>query len=93
MSIQERKLFCPYCGFDYVHFGKPTFNQSDSYTAWDGMGNAIYIPMSCEGCPKLWDIVIGHHKGASFIFTRRKDDGDFKKMIGDREYNDPPRVS
>jgi hypothetical protein len=63
------KVNCPYCRGeeDYVHFGKVREQQSDDYTAWEGRGDAIRIPMYCEDGHE-WTLLFGFHKG--FTFTR-----------------------
>lgn len=53
---------CPECGDEHVHYEAPTMVPSDNYTAWEGRGNALYIPMWCEQGHK-WCWLLGHHKG------------------------------
>lgn len=58
-------LHCPACNFDYVHIGVPEYKISDNYDAWQGRGDAILIPMFCEG-GHVWKLRFGFHKGQSF---------------------------
>ncbi len=57
---------CPVCGFDYVHIHKPSYQESDDYTAWLGRGNAVRVPMWCES-GHTWELRLGFHKGQTFI--------------------------
>lgn len=53
---------CPVCGFEMIHLNEPSLIDSDDYTAWQGRGGAIRIPMWCEnGCHAV--IRFGMHKG------------------------------
>lgn len=62
-------IMCPVCDTEYVHFNEPEYRKgADSYEAWDGRGDAIYIPMWCEE-GHAWNMRIGFHKGMSFIKT------------------------
>lgn len=79
MEEFNTKILCPMCGYNYVHFGEPLYKCSgDKWgVAWRGRGNAIKIPMYCEDDHK-WDLVIGHHKGETFIYCESKDITRFK---------------
>lgn len=61
-----QQLKCPVCGYEFVHFETPSIKHSDNYDAWEGRGDAIRIPMWCEGGHK-WDLRVGFHKGQSFM--------------------------
>lgn len=62
------QLGCPICRFSYVHIEKPTHKSSgDKWgVAWEGRGDAAYIPMWCES-GHSWKIRYGFHKGAIFM--------------------------
>lgn len=59
------QLLCPFCGDQYVHFNTPVVKNSDEYTAWEGRGNALRIPMWCEQ-GHSWYIRYGAHKGGVY---------------------------
>lgn len=64
----EAMLVCPVCGDTYVHLeDAKNIDGKDDYKAWAGRGDAIKIPAWCEGGQHKWNIVIGFHKGNSFI--------------------------
>lgn len=66
-AFGAKKLCCPICGFDYVHFGTPKhIDGKDSYKAWEGRGDAILIDMDAE-CGDSWTLQIGFHKGFTFL--------------------------
>jgi hypothetical protein len=65
------QLKCPYCGFPYVHFEKPSIKVTDDYDAWDGRGSAITVPMWCENGHEF-TMGIGFHKGFSYVFFEQK---------------------
>lgn len=69
MNEFNTKILCPVCNFDYVHFNRPEYNSSDDVSgkAWAGRGDAVIIPMWCEDNHK-WNLIIGHHKGSSFVY-------------------------
>ena len=54
-------IFCPKCGFNYVHFGKSQEIECDF------RGGCIKIPMWCEN-HDAYDLIIAHHKGNSYMF-------------------------
>ena len=58
---------CPFCGFEYVHWGNPTVQDSDKYTAWSGRGSCLRIPMWCED-GHSWRLAVGFHKGNTVMF-------------------------
>jgi len=59
----ELGVHCPVCGFDFVHFGTPSFHDGhDDGKAWRGRGDAIKLPMWCENGHD-WTFVVGGHKG------------------------------
>lgn len=66
-------VLCPKCGNEYNHFGKPYITESDNYTAWEGRGDLLSIPVECESFHK-WEICFGHHKGYNYCFTKIIDD-------------------
>lgn len=71
-QLQSEPMNCPICGFEYVHFGKPTYKSGeDDYKAgWGGRGDLITIPMHCEdGCE--WELSLGFHKGQVFPFLHQ----------------------
>ncbi len=61
------KILCPKCPQEYVHTaGEVVKLKSDDYSAWDGRGSALRIPMECESGHK-WYIRLGFHKGETYI--------------------------
>ena len=64
----SERLLCPVCSLDYVHFEEP---YMDNKGLWAGRGQGIIIPMWCENEHK-WDLIIGHHKGMSYIHSKQK---------------------
>ncbi len=67
-----QRLLCPVCGHTYTHAAGPVEVPShDEYgAAWDGRGDAIAIPISGE-CGHNWALVLGQHKGETYLFTSR----------------------
>lgn len=64
----EDAIECPMCGDSYVHF-KNAYNMAgqDNGLAWEGRGDSIKIPCWCENNDHEFNIIIGFHKGNSFI--------------------------
>lgn len=62
----QLQLHCPVCRFEYVHFDAPALTESDSYTAWEGRGNALRVGMWCES-GHAWTLRFGFHKGGTFF--------------------------
>ena len=55
-------MVCPVCGFEYVHLEEVVLKKSDDYTAWEGRGDALRIPVWCENGHR-WILRFGFHKG------------------------------
>lgn len=60
-------VHCPVCGGEYVGFGVPSHAETDNYNVWKGRGDAVKIPMHCETDLHLWVLVLGFHKGNTFL--------------------------
>jgi 5-methylcytosine-specific restriction endonuclease McrA len=73
---------CPICSDEYVHFGAAkNLDGGDVWggtVVWPGRGDALVVPMWCEGGGHEWNVVFGHHKGNSYALVRdmrsRRDD-------------------
>ncbi len=67
-----RMFHCPVCDYEYVHFDKPEYRESQNdYSAQSAIwskGDVIDIPMWCESGHK-WHFEISFHKGKSFGVT------------------------
>ena len=74
LSDYGEVLTCPECGSENVHFYRPEYSEIE-YESWEGRGNAIRIPMKCEGFHK-WVLRLGHHKGTSFGSIKQFGDTD-----------------
>jgi hypothetical protein len=64
-NLDDPQVLCPVCKDEYVHFSEPTVTESDDYTAWEGRGDALRIPMWCEQ-GHTWTVRYGFHKGFTF---------------------------
>lgn len=76
----EANIVCPSCGSGYTHIRHVgTLVGADDHAAvlsYDGTGtsgstgarrSALEIVFTCEGCPKLFALVVQQHKGVNFI--------------------------
>ncbi len=64
------QLICPICGNDYVYpdEGESEWVVTDGYSSPLGnRGSWIPIPMRCEVAEHSWRLVIGFHKGMTFM--------------------------
>lgn len=62
------KLLCPACDGDYVHFDLAHVEATDDYTCPLGTrGSWIALACWCEHCPQKWRLVVGFHKGYTFM--------------------------
>ncbi len=64
-SSAFRHILCPVCGDEYVHMNEPIWTPSDDYSAWEGRGESLRIPMYCERGHE-WTVLFGFHKGSTF---------------------------
>jgi hypothetical protein len=68
MFGNDENLVCPFCKFEYVHFGTPRYiSGNDDYSAKEiydiGVkGDVIVIPFYCEDGHN-WVVILGEHKG------------------------------
>ena len=60
------QLKCPVCSYENVHYKTPEGKESDTYSAWEGRGSAVRIPMWCEGGHE-WEVLFGFHKGHTYV--------------------------
>ena len=68
----EKLLHCPYCGYEYVHLGKPlTFSGGDNYDAKGVFGLDVRGDVQAllfEGeCGHQWALAFGFHKGYTYF--------------------------
>lgn len=68
------RLKCPVCGESFQHAGDyQHIPGRDNYEAgWGGRGDLLIIPVWCE-FEHTWQLCLGFHKGATFIFPRVPD--------------------
>lgn len=64
------QMQCPKCLGEYIHQGKPYKKFGlDSHQAWEGKGDQLIIPFTCEeGC--TFAICVGEDKGNSFLIIK-----------------------
>jgi hypothetical protein len=72
------KLACPVCwspedkesSSDYVHISEPEYRAWETSSTSEPLytrGDQVRIPMTTECCERRFVLVIGHHKGQTFI--------------------------
>jgi hypothetical protein len=72
----EDAIECPICNDNYVHFIEAkNINGEDNYKAWEGKGDAIKIPCWCENGDHKFNIIIGFHKGNTYLTYKEITDG------------------
>jgi len=68
-------VMCPICDYDFVWFGHPEWvDGKDDYLAWEGRGNAVRVPFTCENGEHRFNLVVGFHKGNSHLFMEAADE-------------------
>lgn len=76
----ELNIRCPNCGSDYTHVrhagtlvgsddneATPAYSGTAPSGATGSRRSALEIVFTCEGCPKLFALVIQQHKGNNLI--------------------------
>lgn len=81
MFIDNERMSCPYCGYEYVSVGNPySFSGNDDYSAakvfnMEVRGDVLVLP--CEGeCGHKWVLALGFHKGQTYwkVVLNEQDD-------------------
>ena len=62
-------LECPVCGDNYCRLGSARLISEGDYANWDGRGDVIEIPFTCETGGHSWNLCVGHHKGENFGYV------------------------
>jgi len=78
-------VVCPVCSLETVHCGTPTSQVVDDYSAWEGRGGVVKIPMYCEA-GDTWDLRFGFHKGYTVMMVENI--GRRDTTFDDDEYED-----
>lgn len=62
-------LLCPYCGDEHVHpYVDGAHGGAEEYSSPAGLrGPWLAVPCRCEACRARWDVVLGFHKGNTFL--------------------------
>jgi len=67
----DNQIICPVCGDNFVHIEACRYkNGEDEGKAWEGRGDAIESDMWCENEHHKWKMILGFHKGNTYIFNK-----------------------
>jgi hypothetical protein len=75
------ELYCPACGAENVHHGKPLYLTEDyPHKHVHSRGPITSIPMYSENCHHEWELVVAFHKGTTSMVVCLPFDGNFTPL-------------